>query len=301
MTTLFDVMSTGRSMLFWLRWNRDPIWANIDQGKRYGYALYMMAWRVGSTSELMGPFNAARGSLPGGGTQIMNNHSGSIYTSPNAIPPDDLFFWNFGSPQTNPTAISQLQVGTTAGLFRRNFANGVILLNMTASAQTVDMGSTTYWDVMDLDGSGDPSRIATRNVTVPAYDAVFLLSGSSQTSVVTLAGTAVGVAVASGSATAVRQIDENLVAVAVATGDLTVNIGLSGTAVGVAVATSSQQEVPLIDEETLYVVGVAVASGTLTGGRHALDGDAVGVAVCDAALRISRRRKIRRDRRLPAP
>jgi hypothetical protein len=78
-----------------------------------------------------------------------------------------------GVPVTPPTKLSN-------GVWRRDFANGVVLNNSTSSAQTVSLGAT-YQRLKGSQDSTVNSGASVSSVSVPAGDGLFLL-GSSSTS-----------------------------------------------------------------------------------------------------------------------
>lgn len=88
----------------------------------------------------------------------------------------EVFFWNFGSPTTpaTPTGYGSFtgDQQPISGVYRRDFTDGVVIVNTTASQQVVSLGNT-YKDC--LTDAGDGVLTEKSSVTIDAYDAAFLV------------------------------------------------------------------------------------------------------------------------------
>jgi hypothetical protein len=146
-----NTMQNDWPAMFWVRWNY-AFGGDVAQYKRFSYGAVLLAYRSSATRfQYGGPFGLTK--------------------------PDDLYLWNWGTPGAAPTTPSDLAVGTS-GLLRRDFENGIVLVNPTGSPITHDL-SDTFYDVVHPNASGLPSPVS--SVTVGAHDAAFLLRPGTST------------------------------------------------------------------------------------------------------------------------
>jgi hypothetical protein len=89
--------------------------------------------------------------------------------------PPNRMFWDFGTPNTFPTAVASLLSG---GVYRRKFSRGLVLVNATNDPVAGVALGGDYWDVTLSEHEKPSSYPATRTntVTVPAGDAMFFLA-----------------------------------------------------------------------------------------------------------------------------
>jgi hypothetical protein len=157
----FQVQENNWPAIYWVRWNYDYTGSEA-QYKRFSYGSLLLSLKTGANRyQYGGPFGMNR--------------------------PDDLYFWNWGAPAGNPTSIDDIDLGN--GLYRRDFANGIVVVNPGESPVTYNLGAT-YYDVNSLNGSGDPSAVT--SVTIAKNDAAFLLKSSGSTSTTTTPTTSGG-------------------------------------------------------------------------------------------------------------
>jgi hypothetical protein len=74
--------------------------------------------------------------------------------------------------------VSELTVAGTP-LYRRDFANGIVVVNPGASATTLTL-PRTYYNAASLDALGNPRPVT--SIRIGARDAAFLLSSSATAS-----------------------------------------------------------------------------------------------------------------------
>ncbi len=145
MDQTFKVMASNWPAIFWVRWDSASV-GDPAAYRRFAYGSVLLAYRATATRyQLGGPWDLSR--------------------------PHELFFWDWGSPQGNPTRLADLAVPGTP-LYRRDFQNGIVVVNPSASRVAYDLGRTFY-DVVNKDALGRP-RAVTR-ITVGPADAAFLL------------------------------------------------------------------------------------------------------------------------------
>jgi hypothetical protein len=144
----FRIMAGNWPGMFWARWNY-AYTGNVAQYKRFAYGNVLLAYRSGADRyQFGGPFGLNQ--------------------------PDELFRWDLGTPQGAPTGPGDLKIAGT-NLYRRDYANAVVLVNPTLNAITYQL-DTTLWDVTTKDANGLPKAVA--SVTVGGYDAAFLLKAA---------------------------------------------------------------------------------------------------------------------------
>jgi hypothetical protein len=145
MAQSYRIQAGNWPALYWVRWNYD-FSGDAAQYQRFSYGSLLLAYRTGANRfQYGGAFGLAQ--------------------------PDDLYFWDWGTPRTSPAATAEVKVAGTE-LYRRDYANGLVLVNPSAAPITYDLGGR-YYDVVHRDTAGNPSPVT--SVTVPAKDAAFLL------------------------------------------------------------------------------------------------------------------------------
>lgn len=82
--------------------------------------------------------------------------------------PDQLFFWDFGTPLTTASTSAEMKVGS-GPLHRRDYTHGVVVVNPSDSAASIQLDAP-HWAVPI---NGDPYEVT--RATVGAWDAVFLM------------------------------------------------------------------------------------------------------------------------------
>jgi hypothetical protein len=147
MDQTFKIMAGNWPAIFWVRWDTGTLpGGSAAAYKRFAYGSVLLAYRsTANRYQFGGTWNLAK--------------------------PDELFFWNWGSPQGSPTALADVDISGTP-LYRRDFQNGIVIVNPSSSSVTYTL-SGTFYDVVNKDASGNP-RAVTR-VTIGAKDAAFLL------------------------------------------------------------------------------------------------------------------------------
>lgn len=157
-TDLFDVMVNDREAILWARPERQPAWDNRTSGMRWVYCLILQAYRTTAHHwQLMSKFDLSPGLVAGNG---------------GAQKPDYIFFWNIGTPVSNPTALATNLVST--GLYAREFTNGIALVNFNATASTYTLPAGTWYDTTAATETVDPVAI-TGSISVPAHDGRIVL------------------------------------------------------------------------------------------------------------------------------
>ena len=144
MDLTFDSMANNSPALFWTRFDY-LMNGNVDAYKRFAYASALLAYRQSATRYQFGQtFNLDK--------------------------PAELYFWNWGAPQSTPSQLSDVAVPGTP-LYRRDFQNGFVVVNPSGSTVTYSLGGTFYDTVHEV--NGDPSPVS--SVAIGPYDAAFLL------------------------------------------------------------------------------------------------------------------------------
>lgn len=141
----FRIQAGDWPALYWVRWNYD-FSGDPAQYRRFSYGSLLLAYRPTATR------------FQYGGPWGMNR-------------PEDLYFWDWGQPLATPAGTADVKVAGTE-LYRRDFANGVVVVNPSTGPLTYNLGSQ-YYDVVHKDASGNPTPVT--SITVPAKDAAFLL------------------------------------------------------------------------------------------------------------------------------
>jgi hypothetical protein len=176
-----------------VRWNYD-FTGDPAQYRRFSYGSLLLAYRpTASRFQYGGPWGLNK--------------------------PEDLYFWDWGTPLTTPAGTADVKIAGTE-LYRRDFANGVVLVNPSTGPLTYNLGSQ-YYDVVHKDAAGNPTPVT--SITVPAKDAAFLLKpaapADSQAPAASVASPASGQVLSPGT-------------VAI-TGSATDNVGVAGVDVGI--------------------------------------------------------------------
>ncbi|HEY6567312.1 MAG TPA: Ig-like domain-containing protein [Actinomycetota bacterium] len=148
MDITFKSFTNDWPAIFWPRW--DYLFtgsaAAADAYERFAYASVLLAYRDSATRYQYGAtFNLDK--------------------------PDQLYMWDWGTPQGEPTRLSDVTVAGTQ-LYRRDFQNGIVVVNSGSSAATYNLGGTFY-DVVNQTGN-EPKSVT--QVTIGAHDAAFLLT-----------------------------------------------------------------------------------------------------------------------------
>ena len=138
----FKIQQNNWPAQYWIRWNYDYA-GDINQYKRFTYGALLLA------------YNPAADRYQYGGAWGKNS-------------PDPLYFYDFGAPQTTLNNVEQGSVAGQAGLYRRDFKNGFVLVNASASPVTYNLDKSYY----KLDVAGNPTLV--QSVTIGARDAAFL-------------------------------------------------------------------------------------------------------------------------------
>jgi hypothetical protein len=145
MLSTFEAMMNDWPAIYWARWDYG-FSGNVAAYKRLTYGSVLLAYR-----------STDRRYQYGGHWDLDQ--------------PDELYFWDWGQPHGSPTGIEDLRIGQTS-LFRRDFDNGIVIVNPSAAPITYTL-EATFYDVVNKDGSGVPRAVT--QVTIPAQDAAFLL------------------------------------------------------------------------------------------------------------------------------
>ena len=149
METTFAAMVGNWPAIYWARWDYG-FSGSMPAYKRYTYVSVLLAYRT---------------------TDTKYQYGGSF----NLTKPDELYMWNLGTPTGSPTSITDVDIPGTS-LYRRDFANGFVVVNAGSSSATYSLGGT-YYDAVNKDSSGNPKAVT--SVTIAAHDAAFLLKGTS--------------------------------------------------------------------------------------------------------------------------
>lgn len=142
----FRIQAGNWPALYWVRWNYD-FTGDPARYRRFSYGSLLLAHRPSADR------------FQYGGPWGMNK-------------PEDLYFWDWGAPTGTPSAVADVKVAGME-LYRRDFANGIVVVNPSATTVTYNLGAQ-YYDVVHPDGSGNPAPVTA--VTIPPRDAAFLLS-----------------------------------------------------------------------------------------------------------------------------
>ena len=144
MDLTFKSFANNSPALFWTRYDY-LMNGNAEAYKRFAYGSVLLAYRQSANRYQFGQtFNLDK--------------------------PADLYFWDWGTPQSNPSQLSDDAVPGTP-LFRRDFQNGVVVVNPSNSAVAYNLGGTFY-DTLNLT-NGLPTPVT--SVTIGPDDAAFLL------------------------------------------------------------------------------------------------------------------------------
>src|SRR5438105_3907450 len=110
----FRIQAANWPALYWVRWNYD-FTGDPAQYRRFSYGSLLLAYRA----------SASR--FQYGGPWGLNQ-------------PEDLYFWDWGTPKSAPASIADVKVAGSE-LYRRDFGNGIVLVNPSTAAITYNLGS----------------------------------------------------------------------------------------------------------------------------------------------------------------
>jgi hypothetical protein len=153
MTQNLLIQTNNWPAIYWIRWSRSGNSGSVNDPavaryKRFSYGSLLLAYRATANRfQYGGPWAFDR--------------------------PDQLYFWNWGQPVSLPSSVNQLAAPGEAGLYRREFSNGLILVNASNEPITSRLEGTFY-DVSAATKGSSPAAV--QSVTIGAADAAFLLS-----------------------------------------------------------------------------------------------------------------------------
>lgn len=140
----FKIQVNNWPALYWVRWNYDYN-GNIDQYKRFSYGSLLLALRSANDKyQYGGAWGAGK--------------------------PDQMYFYDFGLPLTNPVSLNDVLVPGTQNLYTRQFSNGRVLVNSSNTEKTYPLSKPMF----KLLVNGSPTLVSD-TVTVPPLDSVLLL------------------------------------------------------------------------------------------------------------------------------
>lgn len=142
-----DIQSANLPGIYWVRPER-AFRGDEDAYLRFAYGSLLLGYRPSATRfQFGGPFDLSK--------------------------PPDLLLWDWGRPLTTPGNVEDVRVAGTP-LYRREFDNGIVVVNPGGSAASVSLGGT-YYDVVRRTSSGEPRAVT--SITVDRKDAAFLVRG----------------------------------------------------------------------------------------------------------------------------
>jgi hypothetical protein len=143
-----SVQTQNLPALYWVRTDR-TFSGDAAMHRRFAYGSMLLGYRPSATRSLYGSQWGLKS-------------------------PQQFHYWDWGSPLSTPASVADLKVSGLE-LYRRNFENGIILVNPSAGSITYQLNGT-YYDVMQKDVNGDPKSVT--SVTIPSGDAAFLLAAT---------------------------------------------------------------------------------------------------------------------------
>lgn len=157
MSQSFDIQQSNLPGLYWVRY--DYATSEIPGGdpiayKRFAYGSYLLSYNKTSTKPQFGmTWGFAK--------------------------PEDLFFYDFGTATSNTTSLTDVAISGKTNLYRRDYSNGIVLVNSGTTDQTYTLDKA-YYQV------GNDTALASINsvsgtITVKAQDSAFLLNPVSTT------------------------------------------------------------------------------------------------------------------------
>jgi hypothetical protein len=137
--------------------------ATLDRYLRRCYAAWLMAWRPAATNPAF----------------LGNVFGSTLVTRPSDRAGHEIFYWDWGTP-TSPVAPETVSDLTRpiggVDFFRRDYTKGTVLVNFTSTSRQFTTGAIYYDALTETSGNGALTRLSVGStVTVPAYDAAFLL------------------------------------------------------------------------------------------------------------------------------
>lgn len=145
----FQIQTQDLPAIYWVKTAENSSGLSVDQYKRFAYGSFLLSRRDTAVKTQFGGMNAG------------------------LAQPDELFRWDLGPEIDRPATLSAVASQACAGtnVYRRDFTNGFVLVNPSATAATCTLGSPAY-DVVNKTG-GAPTLRTT--VTVGARDAALLM------------------------------------------------------------------------------------------------------------------------------
>lgn len=153
MSQSFDIQQNNLPGLYWVRYDYggsipggDPI-----AYKRFAYGSYLLSYNKASTKPQFG--------MTWGFTK-----------------PEDLFFYDFGTAASNTASLSDVAVSGKTNLYRRNYSNGIILVNSGTTDQTYTLDKAYYQ--VGNDNALTSLTSVNGTITVKSQDSAFLLTST---------------------------------------------------------------------------------------------------------------------------
>ncbi len=132
---------------YWVRWNYD-FSGNVDQYKRFAYGSLLLALEpTNDKYQYGGLWGVTR--------------------------PDEMMFYNFGTPLKNPENLNEVLVSGTTNLYERVFSNGMVVVNSSTTSKTYNLSRPMY----KIDVNGNPT-IVSGQITISPQDAVLLVTNN---------------------------------------------------------------------------------------------------------------------------
>jgi hypothetical protein len=92
--------------------------------------------------------------------------------------PADFLFWDLGAPVDAPGSLDDVAVDGATGVYRRDFANGFVVVNATPKARSVAVGGEALFDASSATKNSIPTPIEDGTLTLPGYEARIVLRGT---------------------------------------------------------------------------------------------------------------------------
>lgn len=165
------VNQSGNRVLVWVKtYDLRQFWTSstLDQYVRYGYGIWLMAWRKSATTPKLL-------------TRCFNN---KVSETPNDMDGHDIFMWDFGDPSTvqinnkpqNPATKTDLY-SPTPNVYIRKYTNATIILNQSTSNYTWTLDGDYLDCLTEVNGNGVLTRKNSGSqLVVPSRDTAFLLN-----------------------------------------------------------------------------------------------------------------------------
>jgi hypothetical protein len=130
--------------LYWVRTDRN-LSSNKAMHMRFAYGSFLLGHRATATrSQYGGQWGLER--------------------------PEQFHFYAWGAPLTTPASLADLAVADS-GLYRRDFENGIVVVNPQTTEQTYQLDGT-YYDMVNRAEDGSPRPVT--SITLASGDAAFL-------------------------------------------------------------------------------------------------------------------------------